>query len=150
MPTVAGLPTNFNPNHAPTAAEMQSIIDLLTQCAQPPRAALRRNSNQSIANSTWTAITWNAQDKLRNMTWSSGTNPTRVTATVAGAYRATAFVQYENNATGTRTIAFLVNGGATQVGMIRVGATSQPVGIGSTVVLDLAVGDYFEVRVWQD
>lgn len=150
MVDTSSLPTNFNPNHAPTAAEMQTIIDLLTRCAAPPRASLQRNTDQSINTGTWTVISWNQQNKLRNMTWSSSSNPSRLTCAVAGAYRITCFVQWQTNATGTRTIAFSVNSGGSHIGMIRTPAASQPIGVGSTITLDMAVGDYIEAVVWQD
>lgn len=150
MVDTSNLPTNWTPNHAPTAQETGYILDMLTRVAAPPRAKLRRTSNQSIPDGAWTAVSWNTQDKLRNMTWLLGTNPTRVTCTIAGMYRVVGTVQYSNgSSTNTRSIGIKING-TTQICMNRIPATSQAIGITVAATVDLAVGDYFEIVLWQN
>ena len=111
-----------------------------------------RTSTLSVANSTDTTVTW--QDATGNGLgwWSAGTNPTRVTARAAGRYSASCFSRWAANGTGYRTAEIRLNG-TTLIGRgahisAAAGAPTQ-----FSVVsppLDLAIGDYLEVIVFQN
>lgn len=111
-----------------------------------------RTSTLSVANSTDTTVTW--QDATGNGLgwWSAGTNPTRVTVRAAGRYVASCFSRWAGNGTGYRTAEIRLNG-STIIGRgaqisAAAGAPTQ-----FSVVsppLDLAIGDYVELIVWQN
>lgn len=73
-------------------------------------ADLIRTSNQSINSGTDTAISWQSAVTLSGITWSSGTNPSRVTAQTTGWYMVVGNIRFVANATGTRRMWIRKNG----------------------------------------
>ena len=71
-----------------------------------------QNAAQTLATSTttYTAITLNVASESSLMTWSSGTNPSRVTPLVAGLYSAQGQVSFAGSGTGVRYAQIRKNG----------------------------------------
>lgn len=111
-----------------------------------------RTANLAVATSTDTAITWQAADGNALTSWSSGTNPTRLTAQVPGRYMAVASMRWAANGTGFRTGEIRLNG-STVIGrhaqaFVAAGSPTQYTLVSSPV--SLSIGDYMELIAWQN
>jgi hypothetical protein len=111
-----------------------------------PMVRVRRAAAQSIANSTDTLVTFDAQDYDNTDMWVVG-SATRITIQMAGVYSFLAVVQWAANSTGSRKLAFWKNGA-------NVGETQQEVGPTtygnmSAYEHNLAVSDFIEIKVTQ-
>lgn len=115
-----------------------------------PRAY--RTTNLSVNNTTDTAVTWEAVDADGYSTWSSGTNPTRLTIKVPGRYIVVASMRWASNGTGFRTGEIKVNGG-TVIGRHAqaFAAAGSPTQYTITSMpWTAAVNDYVELIAWQN
>jgi hypothetical protein len=110
-------------------------------------------ANQTIANSTYTALTWNSEDIDTNGFHDNVTNTSRFTipSGYAGKYRLDCYFGFETNTTGGRRLELYVNGVATikqyELPGLSTAATRQSMIL--SVVRTLAVGDYVEFFCWQ-
>jgi len=109
-------------------------------------------ANQSIPNATFTEISF-ANESYDNATiHDNSTNPTRLTAPVAGKYLVFGNISFAPNTTGNRTLIIRENG---PTGYIRAYRSQVAVNGGSTTmgimdVLNLAQNDYVELLARQD
>lgn len=118
---------------------------------------LTLSGNQMIANTNDTAIIWTTQQRLSGgLSWSATTNPTRITATIAGKYLFTYSGAFVANAVGNRSFWISKNGvkGVTasrfgQTDIINNGAGGTWESAGSGIV-DMAVNDFVELWCWQN
>lgn len=114
------------------------------------RCLLRLSSNQSLANATFTAISWDAEDSDPDSMHDNSTNPTRITVPTAGIWLVTANVVFQNNGNGQRQVFVKVNG-TIQAGVSYVERTSgNQNGVVYTRLLSLSANDYIEVWAYQD
>lgn len=115
----------------------------------PSAARVTHSTTQSIANSTFQALTFDTETFDTDTMHSAGTNPTRLTAITAGKYVVTACAAFASNATGARIAALRLNG--SQLNQQRIPAVN---GYETMIVLsdiyNLAANDYVEVFVFQD
>ena len=101
---------------------MQSLCTALTWCLSGrPLARLQQAVVQSVANATFTAITWDTKIVDRDSGWAAGAN-TRYTAQTPGIYLLAANVSWANNSTGNRSMYFQVTT-----------STNNPAGAGVTI-----------------
>ena len=109
------------------------------------------SANQSIANNTATALTFDSEYFDTNAYHSTSTNTTRLTvpAGKAGYYLITANGNFSLNATGSRGLAFFKNGSYLRYSNDVIGNASYYVGPSLTVVYNLAEADYIELFVTQ-
>lgn len=111
-----------------------------------------RTALLSVANTTDTAVTWQAADGNGLTSWSSGTNPTRLTAQVPGRYMAVASMRWASNGTGFRTGEIRLNGttiiGRHAQAFVAAGSPTQYTLCSMPV--SLAIGDYIELIAWQN
>lgn len=116
--------------------------------------SLRRTTTQSIPNNTQTAVSFDTEGWDTDAFHSTGTNPTRITVPTgkAGKYLVTGWAHFAANTTGKRGIQFLVNGTAAsaQNGVYPTQGVGDEASLELTAVLDLAVGDYIEMAVFQN
>lgn len=120
----------------------------------PPTCRLSKSANQSITNTTWTALTYDQETYDTDNMHSLVTNPTRITVNTPGLYLLTANVIFVPNATGNRLTGFRKNtlsptdptegfvGGAAVTAANEAGYTL-------TQVVKAIATDYWEVMVWQ-
>jgi len=114
-----------------------------------------RNTTQSIANNTWTAIQLNAEyfdDVPSGVTemHNNSTNNTRITCRVNGVYHIVGNVQWENDATGDRMTAIRLNG-STYVGLNTTRArVSGNTNVNVSTVIKMSAGDFVELMAYQD
>lgn len=114
-----------------------------------PRSRAYHNITQTIANSTLTALAFNAErfdtDNMHDTVTANG----RITCKTAGTYLLGATVQWAVNTTGTRQVTLRVNG-TTIIASERVAAYAvDDVHQSLATVYHLAVNDYVEVLVRQ-
>lgn len=117
-----------------------------------PSVRVYRSTNQSIPNAGGGAnVSFDSvrYDRGPSAHWIAG-SPTRLTCQVAGTYQISAFMRFQNNATGIRQVNIGLNGVA-NVARATIPATSgfqtdvPPV----TSLIYLNVGDYVEVALYQ-
>lgn len=115
----------------------------------------KRTTGQSINNTTWTTVQWDAADEFDDDTMHDpASNNTRITATTGGTFVVFANIGFANNGTGFRIAGFRKNGSGAEptLGTATLGSP----GAGTDAVLSLTVplvltaGDYLEVMVYQN
>jgi len=117
----------------------------------PETAGATRNTPQTINNATITAVSFTTELWDNTDMWSSS-NPTRFRAPVDGRYLFTAFVSFQANATGQRTVYLRSSrGGGDMFGIQRQDAATS----GTTVlccagIVGLLTDNYVEVCVYQN
>lgn len=105
---------------------------------------------QSIPNATWTAVTFSDENWDTNSFHSTSTNTSRITipAGLAGKYQFNSRGYFDSNATGVRYVAIYKNGSSISVNYF--GAYANNGFVSMTTLAEAAVGDYFEVYVFQN
>jgi len=113
-------------------------------------ARVYNSSNITVPTSTWTALTFNSERWDSDGIHSTSSNTSRLTCQTAGKYLVSADIQWAVGATATRIMRVYLNG-ATPVSTVNVGPVSQGYpALNTATVLDLDIGDYIEVKVWQN
>lgn len=113
----------------------------------PKVAKVERTATQSISNNTWTVITWDTETSDGPGWFTSGT---RMTVTSAGWFLLMASAAFASNSTGSRGVGFIQNGTNHYRGNVG-RAVDDNFGRSTLAVpIQAAVGDYFEVEVFQD
>jgi len=114
-------------------------------------ASVYNSALQTIANNTYTALTFNTEQFDTNAFHSTATNTSRFTipAGYAGKYLINGQVLADNNATGTRSFYFYKNGAGFLYTTNVQGSTIEP-SLTASYIADLAVGDYVELFYWQN
>ena len=109
-----------------------------------------KSGNQSINNSTDTALTWDTEDFDTDSFHSTSTNTSRFTipSGKAGKYLLSGTLWWEANANGLRAIKMYKNGSLIHQTVLLSG-TNDGTGTPVSFVFDLAVADYLEVFVRQ-
>ena len=145
------LTTPFGTTNRETSLEITNgfMVQFKTFSCQ----AYKFSAPQLITNSTQTAILFDNEHWNFGITHSTNTLTSRFTVPMAGLYRITANIVYEQNALGSRLVHFRANGNTND----RYGyQTLQNVGaalatfVSTTTVLKLAANDYVEVYTFQD
>lgn len=112
--------------------------------------ARRGSTNQSVANATLVAVTFDTEDLDTNGMYSTGTNPSRITIQRKGSYLVVGQIDYAASATGTKYAYIRKNGtdyNAFQGGYAQ---TAVETGVNVSSFLDtLAIGDYLELIAYQ-
>jgi len=114
-------------------------------------ARVYRSSNQSINNTTFTAITFNSERYDTDNIHSTVSNTSRLTCQTAGKYIIVGQVKIDNNVTGYR-ICRIVLGGSTVLSVARElnPTTASAANLIVTTIYDLATSNYVELEVWQN
>lgn len=103
---------------------------------------------QSIPSAAWTALTFDTNDWDTNGLHSTTTNPTRLTAKVAGKYRFSGFASV--NATQTDSGIRVYKNGTTEVAYNEDNFNSNTLYLPISGEVALATGDYLELHVYQN
>ena len=105
----------------------------------------------SVSNNTWTAITFAAEDYDSDNYHSTSSNTSRITIPTgkAGKYAFGAFGLWDSSTAGAQRIVAIYKNGVRQKTYVVIPSNVYPSG-GISVTLDLAVGDYVEMYVYQD
>lgn len=113
-------------------------------------ARVQRAATQSIANNTFTAVTFGTEEYDSGSYHDTSTNTSRLTVPVAGKYLITGSIEYAANATGVRAAGIRMDG-STYI------ASQSTASLGSvlattvnvSVVRDLAANAYVELMAYQ-
>jgi hypothetical protein len=122
----------------------------IDQLENPPMAVLQQTVTQSVANGTWTAITFDTEVTDPYGGHSTVTNTSRYTCQLAGWYRVTVRAAFATNATGSRGARVHKNGAYIQGGANLVGAGTLNGIVEASHVLQLGLGDYVEGAAGQN
>lgn len=139
--------TNITTNTTNIASNTSAITALQTAA---PYAILKRNANQSIADSTVTAVQWNAEDADSDNGHSTSVSNSRYTAPRTGLYLVTCSIPWVANASGLRELNFQVNGTTSYAGHRFVAGAAVGVVSSSSHMISMTSGDYVEATVWQN
>lgn len=157
MSKVWTTPRTWVTNEKPTAAQFNTHLrDNLEFLAGPDRAYAYRSSDQTIATASWDVISMGAENYDTNGLHSNSTNPSRITAAVAGLYLVTAQVNFAGSSTGDRRLQIRKNAGGTQANGTLWGQDNRRATASNNTVsnlsaqVPLAAGDYVELFVYQD
>lgn len=138
----------------PTKAQLdQALISNIASLRNLNDQSIRvhRTAVQSIANNSrsGTAVmTWQATQYQQGITWSSGTNPTRITVNKTGFYLLVANIKYANTAGGRRGVGYRINNGSLNYDMQLHPAVNVDTTTGIDVI-PLTAGDYIEIYAYQ-
>ena len=128
-----------------------SAVALGLKWFTPPACVAFRGSNQSINNTTETAILFDSEVEDTGTLHSTSTNTSRITVPIAGKYLVTGAITFAFHATGDRT-AKLYKGGANFKflgGCKSAASGSTGTGISFAQRVTLAANDYLEIFVYQ-
>lgn len=121
--------------------------------AQPPSVGAKviRNGTHSIPNNTDSKVQWTGALWDTDSMWDIA-NPYRITAKTPGKYLIVSKLRWSASQAGTRQMSIVINNLAKVPGSVNDSATGNTVGQDQMAfaVVDLAVGDYIEVWVWQN
>jgi len=108
-------------------------------------------SNQAVSNATVTNVTFEAEQFDTNSFHDNVTNNTRITipSGYAGKYQINGYLLYQGNATGDRDFYIYVNN-TDYYGYNIAKANATAINLQNSIILNLAVGDYLEIKTFQD
>lgn len=150
MTTAEGNITANTSNISTNTTNIASNSSAITALQAPPYAILKRTADQSIPDSTVTAVLWNAEDADSANAHDNTTNPSRYTAPQTGLYLVTCSIPWVTNATGIRELNFRVNGTTSFTGHRFVAGGNVTVINTSSHMIPLTSGQYIEAAVWQN
>lgn len=121
----------------------------------PPIAALRRSTNQSIPSGTPTIVEWNFETWDIGNGHSNTTNPSRYTAPVAGYYRVTAHIQWQGGGVSGDRFAWIDHNGGNNIAGSRdyrsdVAADGNTKSNHTSCQVRMQAGDFIEIEVQQN
>jgi len=136
-----------------SALWMSNVYNGLTYLSNPPAATLVQTSAAtSLANSTWTPISFDSSTFDNYGGHSNVTNTSRYTIAQAGKYLITGNVAFAFNAGGDRAAKIMKNGAVLQGPYSLVGASGgHPTSVPTAgFILPCAIGDYLELAGYQN
>lgn len=114
-----------------------------------PAMRAYHNANQSIANTSLTALALNSERWDTDTIHDNVTNNTRGTCKTAGKYAGCANVRFDINGTGIRQVIVRLNGATDIASAVVLPPAASFCDIAVPFEYDLAVNDYLEVVVYQ-
>ena len=115
-----------------------------------PSARVYRTTAQPVTTATFNAIAFDTEHFDTDGIHDNVTNNTRLTCRTAGKYLVEGNVEFAGSTTGVRTLGVRVNNGAIWVQEQRPSVDVNTCAMVVSTTLDLAVGDYIELVVWQN
>jgi hypothetical protein len=129
-----------------TAVQWNSNVrDGINYIITPPLVIVRQNSAQTIANITWTAITWNTEIVNRDGMHSTSVNPTRFTINTPGFYHCKSILAWTQSSSNVRASKYATNGSTESRGASSQAAGNLTVGQMLDATIYYNTGDYAEV-----
>jgi hypothetical protein len=117
-----------------------------------PHVILTQGVAQAIANTTFTALTWDTEVRDNDAVHSTVTNTSRMTVVTAGWYRVSGTCGWAGSATGQRLSRWAVNGTGVEGTEIAFSSALSTTSAVPAVTADffLNAGDFVELFVWQN
>lgn len=137
---------------AALATQINNLNTLITTLSNPPRAQLRQIVLQTIPTSTWTSLTFTAEDYDSHNGHDNLANQSRYVAQISGTYEVGGGVWWAANATGVRLSRWAKNGSL----LVGSGVEYTPVTGGQTGYackpfgVSLNAGEFVELQVWHN
>jgi hypothetical protein len=147
--TVPTLPT-WTAGQRVTGALLQSITTFGNFMGTPPQARLHQAVSQSLANNTFSAITFDSTDIDTYSGHSNVTNNTRYTFQYSGTYLLLGGVSWAASTTGFRQVLFRGNGTASYKKIQAAPSPSFETALQTAVTEPFNAGDYVELMCWQN
>lgn len=128
-----------------------NLRDGINFLLNPPTAQVSQTATQSLANTTFTPISFDVNILDTYGGHSTTVNNTRYTAQVAGIYQVSGIVTFASNSTGDRAAEIGKNGSGISYSTTGFRASTGTVtGVPVPgILITLAVGDYVEILGWQ-
>lgn len=130
------------------------IRDPINFLLNKPLTVLRKSASQSVADKTWTSVTWTTEDIDSDTAHDVLSNVHRVTANTEGWYLIQATVGYQQGfSTAFRKIHIRKNGLDTEIyseHTTHISGTAYQHHQTTAAYIYLKVNDWVECRVWQD
>lgn len=124
--------------------------DSLQFLLAPPLAILTQSATQTIANTTATAVNWDAEVIDTYNGHSTVTNNSRYTVQAPGWYSVNTTLDWGTNGTGNRILYVYLNGTQIPYAYVSMGAvTGNSTGHAIQTVVQCAIGDYLETWAYQ-
>lgn len=131
--------------------------DAVNFLISPPRVKVYKTASQSIGNSGWACLTWNAEAFDSDTMHDNTTANSRITFTTAGTYQITYNAMWANNSTGLRNHTIEKNGNTTQGNGTPVvepfaiaPVAASYTGASISVVASFVAGDWIQAFAWQN
>lgn len=134
------------------ATQVNNLTLSIASLANPPRAQLRQIVAQTITTSTWTALSFTAEDHDSHNGHDNVTNNTRYVAPINGVYELAGGVWFAANTTGVRFCRWTKDGTI----LVGSGVEHMPVTGGQTgfaaktYQVSMNAGQYVELQVWHN
>jgi len=134
------------------ATQVLALNNTIATLANPPRAQMRQIVAQGIPNTTWTSLSFTAEDMDSHNGHDNAINNSRYTSTVGGVYLLNGGVWFDQNATGVRIIRWARNGAVLVGSGVEVPAISGgQVGIAAKgYLVTLNPTDFVELQCWHN
>ena len=113
------------------------------------RVSVYKTGNQSINNTTMTAVQFDAESFDTDTMHDNSTNNTRITFTTAGVYYIHAEIGYQNNSTGVRRITIKVNDTTHLCDVSVSAANGIETYLGVSCLYSASASDYVEAMAYQ-
>ena len=113
-------------------------------------ARVYNNAAIEIAHASYTKLTFNTERYDTDTIHSTLTNTGRLTCQTAGKYIITGQVKWEVNTTGQRVIGIYLNDATWIARMADDAISTWEKEMEVTTIYDLSIGNYVEIRVWQN
>jgi hypothetical protein len=148
---------NATAGNAILASDFSTVFTNSNNFRTPPSCGVNNSSNQSIANTTNTRLSfstsalWDTEAPSDPM-FASGT-PSRITIRTAGLYLITSYVLFDTNGTGTREL--IIDKGTSSSITLSIARSAAPIqnlnyaNVAVSAVASLAVGDAIQLFVYQ-
>lgn len=147
------LATEVPGNFLTAALWLANVVNALTFALNPPDFMGHQTATQSIANTTWTALTVDAETVDTYGGHSTTTNTSRYVGQVAGYYQVSGVSAWAASSTGGRGAAIALNGtrmiGHAAFAMAAAAATPSAIATPTREVFLNGTTDYVEVQGYQ-
>lgn len=114
---------------------------------------LRRSSNKSIPNATWTTVDWDSEDWDTDNMHDNSSNNSPITIQTAGVYLICCLARFAANGSGARHVLIKKNGSDSifsayeHKDIVNSGWSSR---VNCSTIDQASVGDYYEAAVYQN
>lgn len=144
---IHGLPA---PIHVQDPLRRQDYVDYIQPFLHAHGARVWYDADFSVPHNTWTILPFNREDYDTAGIHDNAVSNSRLTCQTAGKYVIVANIGWEGNAAGFRRLSFWLNG---TTWLNSIGASPPNGGfilIECVTIYDLIVGDFVEIRVYQN
>lgn len=137
---------------AAPAAWGDQVRDNLEFLIDPPVCSAFHDTTQIVATSTFTTLNANSEQFDNDGMHSTVSNTSRLTAVTAGRFLIAITIAFQASTTGSRALAWRLNGAGSDFQRAAVPAATAGVEtvLSTCFPLVLGVGDFIEARAWQN